>query len=170
MHKFKTSYVVIIASFVGTFLLLFGAFHSYQYFGFTKPLKQAIIDDLSLDEHNIIIDKKAKMIDIEYKTDNLKDDFQKVQTTVGQYNQAADYSIRFIDQRDDQINQAYEELSFYLYEILETKHYREFDNLQSQLASPQSLQIEMDEKFIYLNLKNGEHYLYEIIPRNQMMG
>ena len=170
MRKFKTSYLVIILSFAGTLLLLFGSFNSYQYFGFKKPLTEAIIDDLNINEHNIIIDKKQKTIDIAYKTDNLMDDFQKIQTIIDQYDQADSYSIHFIDQPDEQINQTYKELSFSLYEILETKRYREFDNLQSNIEKPQSLYIEMDDNFIYLNLKNGEHYLYEIIPRNQMMG
>jgi hypothetical protein len=28
----------------------------------------------------------------------------------------------------------------------------------------------MDENYIYLNIKNGEHYLYELLPRHQMIG
>jgi len=168
MKKIKLSYLLL--SFITTLSILFIGFYSYQYVYFTKPLNEYINQNLDISSEDVIIDHKEKNITISLKTNSLKKHYNDIQNVIDRYYNSDQYKIIIKDNRNQQLETTYNKISFDLYEAIETKQYTKFDDIIDNASIPNSINIEMDEKYIYLNIKNGEHYLYELLPRHEMIG
>ena len=166
----KIKFLYLILSFIITFSLLSIGYYSYQYFYLTKPLNEYVNNNLDISSEDVIIDRKNKDIIISLNTNSLKKHYTNIDNIIDKYYNSNQYNIIFKDNRNEQLETNYNKISFDLYEAIETKQYTMFDDIIDKATIPNSINIEMDENYIYLNIKNGEHYLYELLPRHQMIG
>jgi hypothetical protein len=77
-----------------------------------------------------------------------------------------EYKIELVDNRDQQLENIYYHSQFAVYEAMARGNYREMEQYISRQAAGLGAQanVFMDQEAIYVQIKHGNYYLYEIIP------
>ncbi|MCL4424784.1 MAG: hypothetical protein M1299_03470 [Firmicutes bacterium] len=87
------------------------------------------------------------------------------------YEKSAAFSLRLLDNRDQALEKTYYRLNFSLQEALATGQFSrlrdELDRLDQTLDRAQA---EIDGDYVYLQLHQGQNYLYEVVPRQAQVG
>jgi len=156
---------LILFVFIGTLALLFGGRELAVKFRAEDPTRREIegikeVRDFSVKQnHNgLTVELKLdKVANLESILNLIK---QKVESN---YRQPV-RQFKISGQPNPKLRQIHYELSFYMEEALVSGHYiqlkRALDSYQSVTA-----RVYLGTEFVYLQLEDGAHYLYEAIPR-----
>ncbi|OEF95990.1 hypothetical protein [Desulfuribacillus alkaliarsenatis] len=165
MNSIKIPYIAL--SFFFSLLLLISSFFAYNQYFVIQPLHNLISEIEGVSDTEITSTLNKREIIIYLETDNLMGSYHEIINAVNEVVDSDIYTIEIKDDRNQLIIDKYNNLSFYVFEAIENNQYSAFNNIMDSVSKPYDLRIEMDENIIYVNLKNGEHYLYKLIPRKQ---
>lgn len=160
---------LILLAFLGTLGVLFGGWKLTAKYRVENPVRSTIIalktvKDFQVKEisNGLIVELKIdKVVNLQTILDLIK---QKVEQ---HYNKPVRY-FTIKGQPDQKLRQVRYDLSFYLEEALVSGSYIQ---LKQALESyqPVKAKVYLETDFIYIQLENDTHYLYEAIPRRSQI-
>ncbi len=167
MHKrFKDLQLwLILLAFLGTVTVLFGGQKLTAKFRAENPTRRAMgaikaVRDFEVKQipDGLMVELKLdKVGNLETVLDLVK---QKVESNYGQPVR----SFRIIGRSDRKLQQVRYNLSFYLEEALVSGRYIQLKQALDGYQ-PVNARVYLGTDFIYIQLENDTHYLYEAIPR-----
>lgn len=156
---------LILLAFLGTVGVLFGGQKLTTKFRIENPVRNTIkalkaVKDFQVKEisNGLIVELKIdKVVNLETVLDLVKHKVER------HYDQPVRH-FKIKGQPDQKLRQVRYDLSFYLEEALVSGNYTQ---LKQALESyqPVKAKVYLGTDFIYIQLENDTHYLYEAIPR-----
>jgi hypothetical protein len=161
-----------IVSLVVTLIVLFGGYQGYQYFKIDKP-----INDMFLTQHKNIsvskidFDPSNVQIQLNIKPDYpYIDEFPSLTKQLDEILGVGKWSITFINTQTPNIKQAWKEIIFGVKEGIHTGRYTLIQSVTKQIANKYSLSydIYMDDQYVYLMLRDGNKFWYQMLPMKEV--
>ncbi|WP_027363770.1 hypothetical protein [Desulfotruncus alcoholivorax] len=169
MHiKGMKIHVVIIALAAGL-AAFFGAQWLYKGLNFQKPLIAKLENNPVIISYKIDDSADTYKISISLSENvNLMNSYQRVYNDVEQVMGNRPFTIELTDRRDNQLDKVYGIGKFAIYEALQNGDFVQMANYLDSYASEAGLEskVDIDDRNIYWQMKDGKYYLYSVIPRN----
>jgi hypothetical protein len=158
---------LVVTAFLGTILILFGGQALTAKYKVNKPLEQVVLSKKVIRNFTVKPEKDGVAVALRLKrTANLQSVMDFVIAKTEFYHKKPVTSLMISSSTNPRLEQARYQLSFYLEEALASGHYIQLkaalDDLQSNGIKAK---IYLGERFIYLQLEEGQHYLYQAVPR-----
>ncbi|OEH84816.1 hypothetical protein BHU72_08260 [Desulfuribacillus stibiiarsenatis] len=157
-------YLILISFIVTTATLTLG-FYAHQHYLVIQPIEKVLDTMGGIESYEINVTRKSKNIIVTMKSEQFMEDYNAIHTALNEHLSNQAFVITLKDNRDELLTTYLNDISFQLFEAIETKQYTLLQALNQDKNTTFVMKVEIDEKFIYLNLKNGDNYLYELIPR-----
>lgn len=159
---------VIISIFVALGLLL-GGFYLYQKYMVENPLmeKLSAINEVQ----KVEIDKTDKVYTIHLhlaRVDNIQESYANIESVANTRLKEGSYKIEIEDKRSPQLANLFNEIQPALYQGLAQKQYLWLDEQMQVFSRDKNIEARLfvDEKRLYLQMKDGDSYLYNINKLN----
>ncbi len=157
----------VVFSLLVTLFILLGSYFLYDKYYVKNGLEEKINQIVSVDE--IKVAKKEKPPTVYIRVSELKDlqtVYLKIAEVVNQ-KYGSEFRIVFLDERSEKLSKLYEQSSFVIQEAIVTGRFQEMNKKVQELAEREGVSCRMtiDSTNIYLELKDDQGYLYEVIPR-----
>lgn len=141
----------------------------YQKYYLTEPLfklyqKTKVVQDYHVDGQGRV---KKVLVEMK-KTNNLQKSYNELLAGTAQVLGNSEITLELKDRRNDKLEKIYYDSQLIIYEALLKGNFTnmaEAIKKQAKAAGAEA-QISIDKNNIYLQLVQGDNYLYEIIPRN----
>ncbi len=155
-----------------TLCLLLGGYYLYQKYYVRSGLEEQINQVVSAEE--VKIDKQENPPTVYVRSleiKNLQSVYEKTAELVHR-KLGPNYRIVFLDKRTPKLRSLYENSSFVIQEGIATGSFQEMHQKVLELADRKGVQchLTMDSSNIYLEFKDDQGYLYEVIPRLNQLG
>lgn len=159
---------LVILAFVLGLLFLFGAQWLYNKYSYQEPLARVLKADAAVESYTI--QKQGAVLNIEVQlkeTPDLGTTYRRLRQSIQGVLDARPFTLKLKDNRDEELKKAYYYSQFALYEAQMWGNYREMIRFVEEEAAKvkASVSVSLDQDNIYLHMKHGNHYLYEVIPR-----
>lgn len=152
-----------------TLALLAGGYWLYQRFLVEKPLADALHQLPEVMDWSLRKDKDKKVLIVELASvSNLKESSNAIKDTAEHFLGKEAVEIHLLDRRSSELEKVMYAVQFPLYEALvqgNFTHMAEFIRIEAENAKLSRYQIYIDESYLYIQLHQGQNYLYEIVPR-----
>ncbi len=154
-------------AFLATVGLLFGGQALNAKFRVADPLQQTVLAIHGVRHFTIREDKSQLKADLQLaKVDDLQGVLERVDAAVQQYYGRPVDEYRIAGRSDSRLKAARYQLSFYLEEAQVSGRYIQLkDELDGLKNKGLDARVYLGPKFVYIQLENGSHYLYEALPR-----
>ncbi len=152
---------------VVTLSILLGGYFLYDKYYLKKGLEERIGQVVVVEEIKIAKKEKPPTVYIRSSEINdLQSIYQEITEEVFQ-TLGSDYRVVILDERTEQLSKSYEHLSFIIQEGIATGGFQEMSTRVQEYAMAQDIQchLTMDSFNLFLELKEDQGYLYEVIPR-----
>lgn len=156
---------LILLAFLGTVGVLFGGQKLAAKFQIENPVRNTIKAIKSVKDFQIKEISNGLIVELKIgKVGNLETVLDLVKHKVEQYYEQPVRYFNISGLPDEKLQQVRYDLSFYLEEALVSGSYTQ---LKQALESYQPIKakVYLGTDFIYIQLENNTHYLYEAIPR-----
>lgn len=168
MKNFK--WTVAVLAFVLTLALSVGAVYLRQSQLVNEPLLKRISELESVETVHLQQDGNVQIITVKLSNVN---DFPRVHRQVndeiGRLLGRSSYRLELLDERDDALESAFYAVHLALYEGERLGNYAEMgERVDETLRSfgLDNYSLNVDTGYIYIEIQNGNAYLYEVIKRN----
>lgn len=171
MTRIRLVPIVLIAVLV--LAVLFGSWQAYQHFNLLGPLKRNIQQVEGVKTVSISTGSPDEVVVQLGPFNKLKNgDLQQTYHAIAKQISAklgSSVNLDIADHHDAQLEQVLEGFRPMLMEGIAKSNYTEMIAQLSQQAKKQGIQASftMDEKYIYIQLAKGSHYLYDVMPLHQ---
>lgn len=163
----------VIVAFIVTLGILLCGYYFYNNYYVKNGLQEQISQVVEVEEEIEIAEQEypptvyIRLSEIK----DLQDVYLKIEEIVYQ-NLGSEYRIVFLDERNDKLSELYDKCSFVIQEGIATGKFQEMYNKIQELAELEGVKCHliMDSSNIYLELKDDQGYLYEVIPRLNQLG
>jgi hypothetical protein len=149
-----------------TLSVLFGGWMVYRSYGIVKPVQDALSHLPYVAAVHISPNDTAHSVEVALKPVNdLGAAYREILKIVQRY-MGAGTAISITDQRSNALSTLYENEQPMIFEAIAKKNYTE---LVRQIAADSRHfgvqgKVTMDQNNIYIQLKKGENYLYDVVP------
>jgi len=145
-----------------------GLFRVYQDRMIEKPIREQIIQSLKTD--SVEVAKKDGVYTVEVKlkqAGDIKADYAVVEEAASKKIKEENYTISMVDHRTEKLQQDYDDLQLRIYEAMAKDNYLWLEEqIKSQaLERKYQYKLYLDEDKLYLEIKNQDGFLYEVIDR-----
>ena len=160
---------VILAAIVITLAVLLTIQFVYQKYDVEQPLFK-LYSQTKLVEKEPVLEQKGNsvkvILDVK-KTDNLRQAYLDLNSYTEQVMGNTDFSIVLKDNRTKELEKAYYQSQFIIYEALSKGDFSRMDQVIQHNAANVGAEalIFIDSKNVYVEFLKGDNYLYEIVPR-----
>ncbi|UZQ83135.1 hypothetical protein OEI98_000140 [Thermoanaerobacter sp. RKWS2] len=162
---------IVLITFVVVFGFLFASFQLYQ----NKILPDKISKDVSTVRFvkmvTISTDTNGYTIKVRLgEVENLMETYKEIENKVNKY--PVKINILLIDNPNEKLNNVYYNSQFSIYEGIQKGDYMKMYDTIKEISSKNNVisYVYIDKQNIYLDLRDGSHYLYKIIPREAYKG
>lgn len=160
---------VVVVSVIIALAVFFGAHWLYNSLNFREPLKKELNAHDLVTDYRIEEDKNGSyrvLVSIK-ETGNLMLAYLQVYESVQEVMGNQQFVIKLVDHRDDLLNEIYNEGQFAVQEAMVQGNFREMARTLNESArrAGVSCEVFIDDNNIYWQMRHGEHYLYEVVPR-----
>ncbi|MDK2815010.1 MAG: hypothetical protein PWP18_923 [Thermoanaerobacter sp.] len=162
---------IVLVTFVVVFGFLFASFQLYQ----NKILPDKISKDVSTVKFvkmvTISTDNNGYIMKVRLgEVENLMETYKEIENKVNKY--PVKINILLIDNPNEKLNNVYYNSQFSIYEGIQKGDYMKMYDTIREVSSKNGVKafVYIDKQNIYLNLRDGSHYLYKIIPREAYKG
>ncbi|MBT1279089.1 hypothetical protein VTU32_07500 [Thermoanaerobacter sp. CM-CNRG TB177] len=162
---------IVLVTFVVVFGFLFASFQLYQ----NKILPDKISKDVSTVKFvkmvTISTDSNGYIMKVRLgEVENLMETYKEIENKVNKY--PVKINILLIDNPNEKLNNVYYNSQFSIYEGIQKGDYMKMYDTIREVSSKNGVKafVYIDKQNIYLNLRDGSHYLYKIIPREAYKG
>ena len=160
---------VVFLAFFLSLALLCGGFWLYNEFVIVRPLEQELsalpqVRQVWLGKNNDRFVIKLELVSVE----NLKDALGEIKETISLA--SGQYVLQIKDRRNDYLEELWRQGQFAVEEAAVLGNLTEMhSSLQKEWrrAGLDRWLIEMDRENLYIQLQQGQFYLYEVVPRQQ---
>lgn len=161
--EFKISRIVI--AFAAVLALIVGGYRLYQWRAIDVPIDAALSAIDGVTGYRLSEDPPRTVIVELGEVRDLGSTVRELERVIARYHPGAELKIE--DQRDDRLTRAYAAIRFQLEEGLETGRYTAMlTGVRSELnGTGISEQLSIDDRWLYVTLRSGNRYLYEMITR-----
>jgi hypothetical protein len=164
-NEFK--YIIAVISLVAVSAIFFGGYWLYNRYGVEKPLNDQIesisgVENVTINNRNreLVIDVKLKYVD------NLQSTYTKIKE-VTDAEIKNEYKLNITDQRNKNLQDAYDNVQLMVYEAIANNNYLWLKEQMEPVLKGKTYKIFVDENNLYIQMHDGDHFLYEIINRQQ---
>lgn len=169
MGQLKLRWPLVLASLGATLLILFGGNFVLQHQTVDEPLAQrfAAVEAVESFEVQGGRDERTLLVRMGPVAD-LRHAYTEIQTEATHVLGKDNYTLRVVDTRTADLEEAYYRVHLHVQEGLATG---QFSRMAEQMAAElgnlpvDQHRVSVDGKNLYVQLHSGDHYLYEIIPR-----
>ncbi|WP_409346652.1 hypothetical protein [Paenibacillus sp. MBLB4367] len=167
--KLKLRLIPVIVTFTASCVILFGGWFVYNSMAMENPLTQLLADqpgvqgvqaDLSAGQvtFDLQVNKQASLFDLMHRA-----------TTEGS-KQIGKREVKLNVKSDssEKLDKWWSEALFGVAQAMETKQYARIPELLNEKAANEGIQVDtqIDDKYVYIRLTEGEHSKFEMLPRN----
>lgn len=161
---------VILVSFVVVLGAAFGVKALVYRESVTRPVEEQLSSSKVVESYEITRDDAGhRKLDLRLAwTPDFKDEYEAIEAKVASARRAGDLGLEIVDKRDAVLEKAYYEMHFALYEAAATGAFTAAARRVDEVAAARGLDdavVEIGQDRIYVALRHGDRYLYEIIPR-----
>lgn len=164
---FRWEYVALSA--VLTLAVLSLVFYSYESLGVKKPLEKALLMDPDVGAVDIVEEKDSRVIEVVLtKVADLSSTYTRIETITRERMGEGAYRLQVKDQRDPSLQEIYHSIHYYLEEASARANFGSMNEACSRVIGQSDVsdyKITVDPQHIYVQLEQGEHYLYEVLDR-----
>ncbi|MQL52871.1 hypothetical protein GFC01_11490 [Desulfofundulus thermobenzoicus] len=159
---------VVLAALLAGLLILFGAQWLYNKYSFSQPLDRVLKADEAVESYTL--EKNGAVLVIEARLREVPDlgaAYRRLRKSIQDVLGKRPFILKIKDRRDEELQRAFYNSQFALYEAQVRGNYREMiRSLENETAKAQvGVSVHLDQDNIYVQMKHGGSYLYEIIPR-----
>ncbi|HHW41126.1 MAG TPA: hypothetical protein GXX19_08260 [Syntrophomonadaceae bacterium] len=161
---------VVIALIISLGLML-GGQYLYEKYYVKESVKEKIASVVKVDEVRIAKQEQPPTVYIRTsQIDDLQTVYQKVEKIVRQ-ELGTDYQVVFLDRRTPKLTEIYENSQFAIQEAIATGSFQKMHRSVQNLAEANHVdyRVTVDSFNIYLQLRDGQGYLYEVIQRSPQL-
>ncbi len=166
MQKSRKTMVI---SFLVTLVLLFGGFVGYQQIMIKEPIVAFLEDRQEVQLADIHVTPAEVEISLNIK--NPEQDFfirkyPDLLTSLKKKAKGKTLQIHLIDQPNERLHKAWEQMVFSIREGIEKQTYSQIPETVKQWADKNGVQyrLKMDEESVYVMLCDGDKFLVRVIP------
>ncbi len=169
MNQIKLT--TVICALLITLCALFGGYYLYDKYYVGNGLREQISQVVTAEEINIEKQDNLPTVSIRSsKIESLQNAYQETAKVVYQ-RFGPECNIVFLDERTENLSLLYEECSFIIQEGIATGEFQDMRTKVLSLADEKGVlcHLTMDSSNIYLELRDEQGYLYEVVHRmNQL--
>jgi hypothetical protein len=169
MSRVRLVPVIFIA--ILSLSLLFGVFQLYQRFNLVNPLKSDLETLKYVKSVDVVPGNPAVVkVELNNQVTDLQSSYGQIASKVTSV--AGGGQIILLDNRDDMLQNLYENITMRLLEGSAKGNYTEMIAAATNLASKAGVQakITMDNHNYYIQLSKGGRYLYQVMPYTLRQG
>lgn len=174
MSRVRLVPIVLVA--ILALAILFGSWQAYQHFNLLSPLKRNLQQVEGVQTVSILTGS-PDVVQVELgpfsklKNGDLQQTYHDITNQISSRLGSA-VTIHLGDHQDNQLASALENYQPILHEGLAKGNYVEMINQVTKVAKSQHIQarITMDGQYIYIQLQEGSHYLYSVMPYSTPQG
>ncbi len=164
-HGFRV-HIIIISVILG--LLVFaGGQWLYEKYNYDEPLDKTLSSNKAVESYKLSGEDQPVTVELKLKNvENLGKTYGELDNSLREVLGGKEYKIKLVDNRNRQLENIYYHSQFAVYEAMARGNYREMEQYISRQAAAAGAQanVFMDQEAVYVQIKNGDYYLYEIIP------
>jgi disulfide oxidoreductase YuzD len=167
MHWHGLRIPVILLALVVGLSIFFGSRWLYNKFGLEEPLGNVLTKSKAVQSFEINRSQPVTRIIIYLApVNNLKETYQELNQQVQSVLGSRQFEIKLIDRRDEKLTQVLYHSQFAIYEAIKRGNYQEMVKFieDEAVKTGATATVYLDQKNIYLQIQDNDHYLYEIIP------
>jgi len=171
MKKDGFRIAIAILSVVLTVTILFGGYSAYKVYAIEKPVKSQLSSLQPITEVSMARENKTYEINVKLKSvDNLQSAYSNVERVLNQRFPENAYDLQVIDNSNEKLDDLYSELQPAVQQAAAQSEFVWLDEQLSEKCSQVELKYELwvDEKKIYIQIHDEDHYLYRIINRSDI--
>ncbi|MBO8128205.1 MAG: hypothetical protein H0Z39_03270 [Peptococcaceae bacterium] len=158
----------VILVFVVSLAVLLGCHWVYANYGYNQPLKQVLNDNPVVKSFTINDEGQTVYVTVRLnRVDNLmvtyRDLNQKVSESLGD----RPYQLVIEDDRDGSLEQVYYRSHYAIHEAIMKGNFSEMVSVIERQASAvdADADVYVDSDNVYVQMDNGKHFLYAVVPR-----
>lgn len=166
--------IVALLVMIGTFTVLVGGNFIYQRYFVQQPLAALLAQNS--DVHNLQIEQEADRVVITVElgeVKNLQDTYRELEEMVRKHMGSKNWELRIIDTRTPNLERVWHASQFALYEAIVQGNFTHMARVVDGLAKGAGLDrygLYIDENYLYLQLHQGQNFLYAVLPRGSVPG
>lgn len=160
--------IVIVALAVGLAVLLGGQW-AYNKFIYHDPLDQVLEETGLVEDYSVDYDGDVLVVRVKLNpADNFMEKYQELDNTVCRVMNQRGYRIEIVDNPDHELEKAYYNSQFVIYEAITKGNFREMANIVHDNAGKVGgrARIYVGPHNVYLQMDRGECHLFKVIPRS----
>lgn len=172
MSQFRIKTVIV--AFIVTLIVLLSAYYIYNNYYLKNGLQEEINQVVEVEEEEIEIAEDEHPATVYIRSSEIEDlqnVYLKLEEIVYQ-KIGSEYGIVILDDRTEKLSDLYDQCSFVIQEGIATGKFQEMYSKVQELAELEGIKCHMtiDSSNIYLELRDDQGYLYEVIPHLNQLG
>lgn len=159
---------IIIIALLITVGLLLGGLRLYNYYNIEMAVQKSITQIEPITEANVTKINGQYTVQIKLNwNQHLQGIYHEIDQIGKQYFKNTNYSIQVIDKRNQRLNNILIDLQPLIYETLAKDEFVRMNNEVGKQVKKMQMDyfIQVDQNNIYISIRDGDYYLYEIIQR-----
>lgn len=174
MHWQGIKIHVVVVSIILALAAFFAAHWLYDNLNYREPLKKKLQANELVTGYELSDDESGVFrVSVSIKeTDNLMLSYQQVFESVQLVLGNRDFTLELVDRRDDLLTDVYNQGQFAIQEALVRGNFRDMAGTLNEIARRSGAEstVYIDDSNIYWQMRHGEYYLYQVIPRPLLPG
>ncbi|MDI3317307.1 MAG: hypothetical protein QJR14_06805 [Bacillota bacterium] len=159
----------IVLGLAAGLVVLFGGQWLYRWTTFTRPLQAAMASRAEVESYRVDSQATPPVIQVRLRpVANLQESYRSLEQALDASLGSGRFRLEVADRRDAELTSDYYRLNLVLAEGLATGHFLDMDRRAQQMARTLGLRrltLTVDERYLYVTMVKGSHYLYELVPR-----
>jgi hypothetical protein len=164
----------VVISMVTASVLLFGSWFSFQYWGVTQPIEDQVGN---IDGVRLVKQEKTDaqlILHVEVQPDvRLREVKAQLEKDMAELLAGRSLVLQVQDRSSDELERWWGEHLFQVAESMDLRQYAAIPEHLQQITNDindSKVIVEMDETNVYVQLYEGDHYKFIILPRESRMG
>jgi hypothetical protein len=156
----------VVITCIITLVILLGGYYFYNNYYVKNGLQEQINQVVEIEEIEIAEEENPPTVYIRSsEIKDLQDVYLRIDKIIYQ-KLGSKYRTVLLDDRTDKLSESLDKCSFVIQESIATGKFQEMHDQVQELAEQEGVQchLTMDSSSIYLELKDDQGYLYEVIP------
>jgi len=169
MRNHEIKIALVLLALLVTLGLLVGGQKIYHARMIEKPVVTKLLALNYIDEAVLINTKGMNTIKVHIKQPgNLKQEYNEIDQVMAGKFAKWNYEIDISDQREPFLQNQFDKLELALYEAIAQNQYLELEQRFTEAAGKENFnyQLQIDQQRLYVQIRQGDKFLYEIIDRH----
>ncbi|ULL15606.1 hypothetical protein DVH26_14835 [Paenibacillus sp. H1-7] len=165
----KLRLLPVLVSVVISASVLFGGWFAYQSYAMENPLESIVAKTPGVDLVNTRITNNEAIVELKLQPGtSLRETYAKIQNESTAFLGKKELKLKVVNDTTPEMEQWWSSALFDVAQAMETRHYAQIPTtLQSRVknASDMKVATEMDDKFVFITLTDGDKSKYVMLPR-----